>query len=43
MKLVKENKFYIVYLDKSMEIEKPQKNKQKFWNNRKWKMRRLRK
>lgn len=43
MKLVKENKFYIVYLDKDIEIEKPQKNKQKFWNNRKWKMRRLRK
>lgn len=41
MKLVKKNKFYIVILDKSIEIEKPQKNKQKFWNNRKWKARKL--
>jgi hypothetical protein len=40
MKLIKENKFYIVMLDKNIEIEKPQKNKQKFWNNRKWKHRR---
>ena len=32
MKLIKENRFYIVILDKNIEIEKPQKNKQKFWN-----------
>ena len=43
MKLVKKNKFYIVILDENIEIEKPQKNKQKFWNNRKWKARHFRK
>lgn len=43
MRLIKENRFYIVILDKNIEKEKPQKNKQKFWNNRKWKMRHLRK
>ena len=43
MKLVKKNKFYIVILDGTIEIEKQQKNKQKFWNNKKWKMRHLKK
>lgn len=42
MKLVKEKKFYIVILNESYEIEKPQKRKQKFWNNRKWKINKLR-
>lgn len=43
MRLIKKNKFYIVILNENVEIEKPQKNKQKFWNNRKWKARHLRK
>ena len=43
MKLIKKNKFYIVIVSENIEIEKPQKNKQKFWNNRKWRINKLRK
>lgn len=41
MKLIKKNKFYIVILDKNIEIEKINKNKQKFWNNRRWRFNKI--
>lgn len=41
MKLIKENKFYVVVLEDIYTIKKIKKNTQKFWNNRRWRFNKL--
>lgn len=41
MKLIKENKFYVVVLEGNYTIEKVKKNTQKFWNNRRWRFNKI--